>query len=94
MSVFVVDEREHALKFQLGEIVRADYEPGLHFKWPFFQNVAKFPNRILNFEDSEARFLTGEQKNLLVDYFAGAARVRRHDSHAGLFSLPRRGARR
>jgi len=69
MSVFVVDQREHALKFQLGEIVRSDYEPGLHFKWPFFQNVYKFPNRILNFEDSEARFLTGEQKNLLVDYF-------------------------
>lgn len=69
MSAFTVDEREHALKFQLGEIVRADYEPGLHFKWPFFQNVSKFPNRILNFEDSEARFLTGEQKNLLVDYF-------------------------
>lgn len=69
MSVFIVDQREHAIKFQLGEIVQANYEPGLHFKWPFFQNVYKFPNRILNFEDSEARFLTGEQKNLLVDYF-------------------------
>lgn len=69
MSVFVVDEREHALKFQLGEIVRFDYEPGLHFKWPFVQNVVKFPNRILNYEDSEERFLTGEQKNLVVDYF-------------------------
>ena len=69
MSVFVVDEREHALKFQLGEIVRSDYEPGLHFKWPFVQNVVKFPNRILNYEDSEERFLTGEQKNLVVDYF-------------------------
>jgi membrane protease subunit HflC len=69
MSVFIVDQREHVIKFQLGEIVRADYAPGLHFKWPFIQNVNKFPNRILNFEDSEARFLTGEQKNLLVDYF-------------------------
>jgi membrane protease subunit HflC len=69
MSVFIVDEREHAIKFQLGEIIQAEYEPGLHFKWPFFQDVFKFPNRILNFEDSEARFLTGEQKNLLVDYF-------------------------
>jgi membrane protease subunit HflC len=49
--------------------VRDGYEPGLHFKLPIVQNVAKFPNRILNFEDSEARFLTGEQKNLLVDYF-------------------------
>ena len=69
MSVFTVDEREHAVKFQLGQIVRSDYMPGLHFKWPFLQRVQKFPNRILNFEDSEERFLTGEQKNLLVDYF-------------------------
>jgi len=69
MSVFTVDEREHAVKFQLGEIVRSDYMPGLHFKWPFLQRVYKFPNTILNFEDSEERFLTGEQKNLLVDYF-------------------------
>lgn len=69
MSVFVVDEREHAIKFQLGEIIRSDYEPGLHFKWPFVQNVFKFPNRILTYDDTEERFLTGEQKNLVVDYF-------------------------
>lgn len=68
-SVFTVDEREHAIKFQFSEIIRSDYEPGLHFKIPFIQNVTKFPDRIMNFEDSEARFLTGEQKNLLVDYF-------------------------
>ncbi|HEY8522071.1 MAG TPA: protease modulator HflC [Gammaproteobacteria bacterium] len=69
MSVFVVDEREHALKFQFGEIVRSDYEPGLHFKIPLVQNVVKYPDRILNYESSEERFLTGEKKNLIVDYF-------------------------
>jgi membrane protease subunit HflC len=69
MSVFTVDEREHALKFQFGEIVESSYEPGLHFKWPLIQNVTKYPNRILNYEDSEEKFLTGEKKNLLVDYF-------------------------
>ena len=69
MSVFTVDEREHALKFQFGEIVRADYEPGLHFKIPFVHNIARYPNRILNYEHSEEKFLTGEKKNLIVDYF-------------------------
>ena len=70
MSVFVVDEREHALKFQFGEIVRSDYEPGLHFKWPFVQNVVKFPDLILtDDEPSQEKFLTGEKKNLIVDYF-------------------------
>jgi membrane protease subunit HflC len=70
MSVFTVDTREHALKFQVGRIVRADYEPGLHFKIPFFENVARYPNTILNYdEDTEERFLTGEKKNVIVDYF-------------------------
>lgn len=69
MSVFVVDEREHAIKFQFGEIVHAEYEPGLHFKVPFVQNIERYQNRILNYEQSEERFLTGEKKNLIVDYF-------------------------
>jgi membrane protease subunit HflC len=69
MSVFTVDEREHALKLQFGEIVRADYEPGLHFKIPFVNNVTRYPDRILNYEHSEEKFLTGEKKNLIVDYF-------------------------
>lgn len=69
MALFSVDEREHALKFQFGEIVRADFAPGLHFKIPLVQNVMKYPDRILNYENSEEKFLTGEKKNLIVDYF-------------------------
>lgn len=69
MSVFIVDEREHALKFQLGEIVASGYEPGIHVKWPFVQSVVKYPNRILTHQESEERFLTGEKNNLVVDYF-------------------------
>ena len=69
MSVFTVDEREHALKFQFGEIVESNYMPGLHFKIPFVNNVTKYPDRILNYEHSQEKFLTGEKKNLIVDYF-------------------------
>ncbi|MGI9258825.1 MAG: protease modulator HflC, partial [Gammaproteobacteria bacterium] len=69
MTVFTVDEREHAVKFRFGEIVKADYEPGLHFKIPFVNNITKYPNRILNYGESQEPFLTGEKKNLLVDYF-------------------------
>jgi membrane protease subunit HflC len=69
-SLFTVDAREFALKFQIGRIVRADYEPGLHFKIPFFQSVERYPNRILTYDEvSQERFLTGEKKNLIVDYF-------------------------
>jgi membrane protease subunit HflC len=70
MSLFTVDTREHALKFQVGRIVNANYAPGLHWKLPFFENVARYPKRILSYdEDSQERFLTGEKKNLIVDYF-------------------------
>jgi membrane protease subunit HflC len=69
MSMFTVDMREYALKFRIGEIVEADYEPGLHFKWPLINNVSKYPNRVLTYEHQEEKFLTGEKKNLIVDYF-------------------------
>jgi membrane protease subunit HflC len=69
LSVFTVDAREHAVKFRIGRIVQDDYAPGLHFKIPFFENVARYPNRVLIYdEDSRERFLTGEKKNLIVDY--------------------------
>jgi membrane protease subunit HflC len=70
MSLFTVDTREHALKLQVGRIVRDDYTPGLHFKIPFFETVAKYPKLILNYDEtSTERFLTGEKKNVIVDYF-------------------------
>jgi len=69
MSVFTVDQREHVLKLQFGEIVKADYEPGLHFKLPLVNTILRMPKRVLNHEMSEERFLTGEKKNLIVDYF-------------------------
>ena len=70
MTVFTVDEREHVIKFRFGEIVKADYQPGLHFKIPFVNNIARYPDRILTYEESEERFLTGEKKNLIVDYLS------------------------
>ena len=70
MAVFTVDARQHAVKFRMGRIVQSEYAPGLHFKLPFFENVVRYPNRVLIFdEDSRERFLTGEKKNLIVDYY-------------------------
>ncbi|MGF1613215.1 MAG: protease modulator HflC [Gammaproteobacteria bacterium] len=68
-SVFTVDERERAIKFQLGRIVRADYTPGLHFKVPFVQNVRKLDARIQNMDAPPELYLTSEKKNLIVDSF-------------------------
>ena len=69
MTLFTVDEREHAIKLQFGEIVNEGYEAGLHWKIPIAQTVLKYPDLILTYEDSEEKFLTGEKKNLIVDYF-------------------------
>ncbi|MDH3589219.1 MAG: protease modulator HflC, partial [Gammaproteobacteria bacterium] len=68
--VFVVDERELALRFKFGEIVQGDYVPGYYFKWPSpINNVLKFPDRILTADNRPERFLTGETKFVLVDFF-------------------------
>lgn len=69
MSVFTVSETETAIKFKLGEIVEADYKPGLHWKFPFINNVKKFDSRILTLDSSPERFLTAEKKNVIVDSF-------------------------
>jgi modulator of FtsH protease HflC len=69
MSVFVVDEREYAIKLRFGEIVRADFEPGLHFKLPFVNTVRKFDNRVLTRNNPNEPFLTAEKKNLRVDFY-------------------------
>jgi len=68
--IFVVDERQAAIRFQLGEIVRSDYPPGLHFKapWPF-NNVRKFDKRLLTLDTRPERFLTSEKKNVSVNFF-------------------------
>ena len=68
-SVFTVDERQKAILFQFGEIIKSDFEPGIHFKIPFINNVRKFDNRILTIDQKPERFLTSEKKDLIVDSY-------------------------
>ena len=70
-SLFVVDQRQYAIVFSLGEVKRVISEPGLHFKLPPpFQNVLFLDNRILTLDTPDAdRFITAEKKNILVDAF-------------------------
>ena len=70
MSVFVVDQRQSAIVFQLGEVVRIKTDPGLGFKVPLLQNVRFFDSRILTLDAGEPeRFITAEKKNVMVDSF-------------------------
>jgi membrane protease subunit HflC len=68
-STFIVKETDYAIKFQLGRIIKADYEPGLHFKLPFVNNVRKYDNRLLTLDTVAEKMLTSEQKFVAVDSF-------------------------
>ena len=68
-SVFTVKEYEQAIVFEFRKIKRSDFEPGLHFKMPFINNVQKFEKRLLNLDLEPQRFLTSEKKDVIVDYY-------------------------
>jgi membrane protease subunit HflC len=69
LTAFTVGERELAIKLQVGEVVRANYEPGIYFKIPVFQTVRKFPSRLLRIDDEPQRVFTLERTGMQVDYF-------------------------
>jgi membrane protease subunit HflC len=69
LTAFTVNERELAIKLQVGEVVQSDYEPGIHFKIPIIQTVRKFPSRLLKIDDEPQRVFTKERTGMQVDYF-------------------------
>jgi len=70
LSLFVVDQRQNAIVFRLGEVIAVKTAPGLYFKVPLLDNVRFFDVRILTIDTAEPeRFLTSEKKNVLVDLF-------------------------
>jgi membrane protease subunit HflC len=70
-TLFVVDQRQYAVVFALGEIKEVVSKPGLHFKLPPpFQNVQYFDNRILTIDTADVdRFITSEKLNVQIDTF-------------------------
>ena len=69
-SLYTVDQRQYAIKFQLGEIVDVKSEAGLYGKLPLVQNVRYYDRRVLLLDNAEPdRITTSEKKPLLVDFF-------------------------
>jgi membrane protease subunit HflC len=70
LSLFIVDQRQTVIVFQLGEMVSVKTAPGLYFKVPLVQNIRYFDSRILTLDTGEPeRFITAEKKNVMVDSF-------------------------
>jgi modulator of FtsH protease HflC len=68
-SVYTVDQRKYAIKFQLGEIVETKTTAGLYFKVPLVQNVKFYDKLNLTLDNPEPdRVTTSEKKPLLVDF--------------------------
>jgi Membrane protease subunits, stomatin/prohibitin homologs len=67
--IYVVDQRQYAIKFQFGEIVSIQEDPGLSWKWPLIQNIRFFDKRNITLNSAGAdRFQTSEKKPLLIDF--------------------------
>jgi membrane protease subunit HflC len=70
-SIYTVDQRQYAIKFQLGEFIDAQTEAGLYFKVPLAQNVKYFDRRILTLDAPKPdRVTTSEKTPLNVDFIA------------------------
>ena len=68
-SVYTVDQRKYAVKFQLGEVVETKTTAGLYFKMPLVQNVKFYDKVNLTLDNPEPdRMTTSEKKPLLVDF--------------------------
>jgi modulator of FtsH protease HflC len=69
-TMFVVDQRQFAVVYTLGEIKEVITEPGLNFKLPPpFQNVVFLDKRIQTMDSPETRpIFTAEKKSLVIDW--------------------------
>jgi len=68
-SLYTVDQKQFAIRFQLGEIIETQPDAGLYFKVPLLQNVKYYDKRILTLDNPEPdRITTSEKKPLLVDF--------------------------
>ena len=67
-STFSVQQQQLAIRTQFGAIVSTEYEPGLHFKFPWDQ-VVRFEKRILSQTYQSETFLTNDNRGLIVDFY-------------------------
>lgn len=75
MSIFTVQQIERGIILRFGKVVRDDNnkpiicEPGLHLKIPFIETVKMLDARIQTLDVQAERYLTRENKDLIVDSY-------------------------
>ncbi|HEY9224637.1 MAG: protease modulator HflC [Variovorax sp.] len=70
-TLFVVDQRQFGVVYQLGQIKSVITEPGLNFKMPPpFQNVSYIDKRLLTLSSLETEpMLTAEKQRVVIDWY-------------------------
>jgi membrane protease subunit HflC len=66
-TLYSVDETNHAVVQQFGDIKRVSSGPGLHFKAPFVQQVTYLDKRIVTLDTLPQEYLTSDEKRIVVD---------------------------
>jgi membrane protease subunit HflC len=69
-SIYIVDEREKALRLWFGEVTAEINEPGLYFKIPLIHEIVKYDDRILPLDTQESEVTPLDDRRLVVDAFA------------------------
>lgn len=69
-SLFVVREGHGAMLLQFGNIVQSGLAPGLHFKWPFAQQVGLYDTRAIMIESEPDRYQTADGAAVQASFHA------------------------
>ncbi len=69
-TVYIVDERETALRLWFGEVTAEVKEPGLYFKVPMIHEIVKYDDRILPLDTRPLEVTMKDNRRFEVDAFA------------------------
>lgn len=94
-SVYIVDERERALRLWFGEVTAEIKEPGLYFKIPMLHEIVKYDDRILPLDTRPLEVTMKDNRRFEVDAFArwrikDAVQFRRAVGSGGIDGASRR----
>lgn len=94
-SMYIVDERERALRLWFGEVTKEIKEPGLYFKVPLLHEIVKYDNRILPLDTRPLEVTMKDNRRFQVDAFArwritDAVQFRRAVGAGGIDAASRR----
>ena len=74
-SLFIIEEGERGIVLRFGRVLKDNneiakvYEPGLHFRIPFFDRVEILDAKIQTMDGRSDRFVTSEKKDVIIDSY-------------------------